>query len=127
MSAELEKGLVSVLAGVGTAYPRIPRRNPSFPLMRYQRITTGRTSAIDGTNTGPTEATIQIDCMALTYSEAKTLADSVRGVLHGYIGTWGTLTAHFVSLQTENDLSEQDGDDITHWVSQRYQIWTNMD
>jgi len=126
MSIELEKGLVSVLSGTATCYPRIPQK-PTYPLVRYQRGTTDRVNNIGGGNSGPTEATLQVDCIASTYDAAKTLADSVRGVLHGYIGTWGTLTAHFVTLQVENDFYEEDGDRVTHWVSQRYQIWTNMD
>lgn len=126
MSKELEKGLVTVLAGVGVARPRLPQP-PTFPAIRYQRISTVRTNSIDGANVGVTEAGMQIDCMASTYDAAKTLADSVRGVLHGYTGSWGSLTARFVHLQVENDLQEQDGDKVTHWVSQRYQIWTDMD
>lgn len=126
MSVELEKGLKTVLAGVGTAYSRLPQP-PTFPAIRFQRISTSRINSIDGGNTGPTEAAIQVDCISDNYLEAKTLADSVRGVLHGYSGSWGTLTARFVNLQTENDFYEQDGNKVTHWVSQRYQVWTNMD
>ena len=124
MSKELEAGLVTVLAGVGVARPRLPQP-PVFPAIRYQRIYTTQESAVDGLQTGPLEVGMQVDCMAETYDGAKTLADSVRSTLNRYIGTWGTLKCLFVDLQTENDFSEQDGDKITHWVSQRYQIWTN--
>lgn len=133
MSIALEKGLKTVLNGTATVFPRLPR-TPTFPLVRFQRIYTTRMNAIDGSNVGVTEAGMQLDCMAETYDEAKLLADSVRGVLHGYTGVWGAITspethllARFVNLQTENDFYEQDGDRITHWVSQRYQIWTNME
>lgn len=126
MSVELEKGLIAVLAGVGVARPQLPQP-PTFPAIRYQRISTNRINSVDGSNIGVTEVSIQIDCMHSSYLGAKVLADSVREVLHGYIGAWGALTARFVHLQTENDLSAQDGDKVTHWVSQRYQIWTDMD
>lgn len=131
MSAELEKGLYALLAGTspqtagGRIYPRLPQ-NVTFPAIRYQRITTTRQHALDAT-VGVTDATVQVDCMAASYSAAKSLADSVRTLLHGYRGAWGTLTAHLVSLETENDMYEQDGDEVTHWVTQRYRIWTNMD
>ena len=125
MSA-LEKGLVTVLAGTVAAYPRL-EQPASFPVARYQRIVTDRTNSIDGLNVGVTEVGMQIDCMSDSYPGSKELADSVRAVLHGYTGSWGTLTAHFVNLQTENDFYEQDGDRVTHWVSQRYQIWTDME
>jgi hypothetical protein len=126
MSSELEKGLKTVLTGTATCWPRLPQR-PTFPLVRYQRISTDRQNSIDGSNVGVTETGLQIDCISDSYDEAKTLADSVRGILHGYIGAWGTLTARFVHLQTENDFYEEDGDRVTHWVSQRYQVWTNME
>jgi hypothetical protein len=108
----------------GRIYPRLPQ-NVTFPAVRYARITTSRNQSLTGA-VGVTEASLQVDCMADTYAEAKTLADSVRTLLHGYRGAWGTLKAHLVHLETENDFSEQDGDKVTHWVSQRYAVHTNM-
>lgn len=131
MSAELEKGLYGLLAGTspqtagGRIYPRLPQQ-ATFPAIRYQRINTARTHSINAT-VGVTDATLQIDCMAETYGDAKELADAVRVLLHGYRGAWGTLKAHLVSLETENDFYEQDGDELTHWVTQRYRVWTDMD
>lgn len=127
MSAELEKGLVERLAGVagGRIYPRT-RQNSARPFIRYQRVSTTRQQSLGGP-VGVTEATVQVDCMDDTYEGAKAVADAARTALHGYNGAWGALTAHLVHLQAENDFSEQDGDNVTHWVSQRYQVWTNMD
>jgi len=132
VSAELEKGLYDFLAGTspqlscaGRVYPRLPQ-GVTFPAVRYQRISANRTQAIDG-NVGVTEVTVQIDCMAETYSETKVLADEVRTLLHGYRGAWGALVCRHITLETENDFYEQDGDELTHWVTQRYRIWTNMD
>lgn len=130
MSAVLEQGLYSKLSGGATlagarVYPRLPQ-GVTYPAIRYQRITTVRNQALSGP-VGVTEAAVQVDCMAESYSEAKALADEVRVLLHGYRGAWSTLVARNVHLQTENDFYEQDGDRITHWVSQRYQIWTDMD
>jgi len=132
MSAELEKGMYSKLAGASPQtsagariYPRLPQ-SVTFPAVRYQRIDTLRKHSLDA-EVGVTEATIQLDCMATSYSAAKTLADEVRTILHGYTGALGTLTAHLVSLQSENDFYEQEGDNVTHWVTQRYIFYTNMD
>ncbi|MEE8482752.1 MAG: DUF3168 domain-containing protein [Acidiferrobacterales bacterium] len=132
MSAVLEKGLYSKLTGaspqtlaVERVYPRLPQ-GVTFPAIRYQRVATLRKHALDGA-VGVTEATMQVDCMAQSYSQAKTLADSVRTLLHGYTGAWSTLTIRHLSLDTENDFSEQDGDRVTHWVTQRYRIWSDMD
>lgn len=132
MSAELEKGLYSLITGnypqtlaASRVYPILPQA-ATLPAIRYQRISTTRAQALDSA-VGVTEAGIQIDCMASSYSDAKILADSVRVILHDYTGAWGTLIARHVSLAGENDFNEQDGDRVTHWVSQRYRIWTNMD
>lgn len=126
MSAVIAEGLVSVLAGTATVTPRL-RQNTAFPVVRYQQIYSNRQKAVDGEKVGVTEIGIQLDCIAETYEAAKSLADAVRAVLDGYNGAWSTLTAHLVSHETENDAYEQDGDRVTHWVTQRYRIWTNID
>jgi len=126
MSIELDKGLKGLLDGLAGVFPILPQP-PTFPVIRYQRVYVTRQTSIDAVNVGVTEVGMQVDCMATTHDAARTLADSVFGILNGYTGAWGTLTARLVLLQTENDLYDQDGDKITHWVSQRYQIWTNME
>lgn len=132
MSEELEKGLYSVLTGnspqtsaADRVYPRLPQ-GVTHPAIRYQRISTNRVLAITGP-VGVTAATVQVDCRATSYSAAKGLADQVRAILHGYTGAWGTLTARLVNLESENDMEYIDGDDVIHWVVQRYRIHTNMD
>jgi hypothetical protein len=132
MSAELEKGLFSLLSGnspqttaASRIYPRLPQ-GVTFPAIMYTRLSTNRNHAIDGT-VGVTEALIAVDCIAESYSEAKTLADEVRSILHGYRGAWSTLSCRLTSLTNESEDSEQDGDRVTHWVTQTYRIWTNMD
>lgn len=129
MSAELEKGLYGLLNGTTTAqsrvYPRLPQA-ATFPAIRYQRISATREQALDSA-VGVTEVSMQVDCMAGNYSDAKTLADEVRVILHDYTGAFGTLVARHIALDTETDIYDQDGDRVTHWVAQRYRIWTNMD
>lgn len=132
MSAELEKGLYGLITGnspqtsaAGRVYPRLPQ-GVTYPAIRYQRIATQRMQAIDS-NVGVTMATVQVDCIAESYSACKALADEVRSILHGYVGAFGTLIARNVMLETENDLDYHDGDDVLHWVSQRYAIYTDMD
>jgi hypothetical protein len=125
----VEKGLYSVLTAQqpiagGRIYPRLPQ-NVVLPAVRYQQIGSVRVNSIDGDNVGPTEFTLQIDCMATTYADAKALASAVFNRLHGYRGAWGDSICRFCTLQTDNDFYEQDGDDITHWVSQRFLVWTN--
>jgi len=125
----METGLIAVLAvspaiAGGRVYPRLPQ-NPTFPLIRYQRVNTNRVNDVAGTNVGPTQFTIQVDCMANSYAQAKALAALVLARLNGYQGAWSSSVCRFCTIQTENDFYEQEGDAITHWVSQRYLIWTN--
>jgi hypothetical protein len=127
----MEKGLVKVLSNNpavagGRVYPRLPQ-NPTFPLVRYQLINVDRVNSIGGTNVGPSQFTVQLDCMARSYADAKTLAGQVFNRLNGYRGAWDASTCRFCTIDTENDFYEQDGDDITHWVTQRYLVWTNDD
>ncbi len=99
----------------------------TFPAIRYQRIATTRQRGIASGRIGVTVALIQIDCLAGSYSECKTLADEVRAILDEYVGTWGALTCRLCSLETENDLEYIDGDNRRYWVTQRYRIHTDMD
>ena len=132
MSANLEKGLYSLITGnspqttaAGRVYPYLPQV-VTFPAIRYTRITTTRHQSIDA-EVGVTNAVVQVDCMASTYDAAKTLADEVRTILHGYTGAWGSLTCRNCVLEMESDLNEIDGDERTFWVLQRYRIYTDMD
>lgn len=132
MSSNLEKGFVALVSGnspqtlaAARVYPRLPQ-DVTFPAILYTRVATDRTQSIDG-NVGVTQTTLVVDAMAESYSDAKTLADEVRVILHGYRGAWSTLRCHNVKLDSETDDYEQDGDRVTHWVTQVYRIWTDMD
>lgn len=129
MSLELQKGLVTKLKSQTTAGARVHPILPqgiTYPAIRYQHIESTRTQSLDG-NVGVTAATLQVDCMAGNVSQAWTLADEVRTILHGYTGSWGALVARNVVLETDNLFYEQDGDRVTVWVSQRYRVYTDMD
>lgn len=132
MSSNLEKGFVALVSGnspqtlaADRVYPRLPQ-GVTFPVIHYLRVATTRTQSING-NVGVTETTLVVECIAESYSEAKTLADEVRVILHGYRGAWSTLKCHNVKIESETDDYEQDGDRVTHWVTQVYRIWTDMD
>ena len=132
MSSELEKGIYTLLStnspltSAGTrVYPSLPQ-GVTFPAIRYTRVSTTRTLALNA-NVGVTNATVQIDCFAQSYSAAKALADAVRVILHGYTGSLGTLTARLVKLEMETDFVERDGDRETYMIVQRYAFHTDMD
>lgn len=124
----VEEGLYAVLDGRTAAehriYPRLPQ-GVNYPAIKYQRISSARRYDISASSVGVTEASFQINCLAETYSEAKALAAEVVSELSGYTGQWGDLQCRFCMFETDSDMESQDGDLITHWVMQRYTVWTN--
>lgn len=124
----IEVGLAGFLRSLdlvaNRVYPSVPQ-SAVFPLIRYQRISTLRNQTIGGEQKGPTAFTFQLDCMAKTYAESKQLADLLRKALNNYRGNMLELSVQYSIMEGETDFSEQDGDDITHWVSQRYVIYSN--
>lgn len=120
----IESGLLSFLGPLASnrVYPRVPQ-NATYPLIRYQRISAQRQSNIDGSDAGPSAITIQVDSMgkgSSAYSESKQLAESVRLLLHRYRGNVGAVPVQFVTMESESDFEQIEGDQIYHWVSQRY-------
>ena len=83
-----------VAAAVGARiYPQSIPQGASFPCVTYYRTGQQTTRSLSGL-TGLSRARLTLDCWALTYSAAKSLADAVRGTkstpkLDGYRGTVG--------------------------------------
>lgn len=125
----IEQNLLAFLGSLvsNRVYPRLPQ-SATFPLIRYQRISSSRTASIEGRDSGPSEITIQIDSMGRgsgAYGQSKVLAEQVRKALNFYRGNFGDISVQFVTMESESDFDQQDGDDITHWVSQRYTFYVN--
>jgi len=125
----IEQNLLAYLGSLvsNRVYPRVPQA-ATFPLIRYQRISSTRNANIEGGDSGPSEITIQIDCMARgsgAYGQSKLLSEQVRKSLNFHRGALGDISVQFVTMESESDFDQQDGDDITHWVSQRYTFYVN--
>ena len=72
----------------GRVYPRILPQNATLPALVYSQ--TSGMPAITMTEVGGyTAAIFQLSCMGENYGEAKSLAKTVRGQLHGFKGTMG--------------------------------------
>lgn len=79
----------SIVAKVGTRiYPVKLPQGVELPAITYQRISGVREHNIAGPS-GRARPRIQIDCWAESYSEAKSVADTVRLVLDGHKGNFG--------------------------------------
>lgn len=101
--------------------PEHVRGDPKkMPCLVYQRIATSRTATFCGTDS-LVNVSMQIDCYALNYVSAKTLADAVRRRLVDYTGSMGDTHVDRVFIDVEFDLVEQDTGLFR--VSQTYSIW----
>lgn len=91
-------------------------QNSKKPAVVITRISGGKDSALDMSNHFNT-ARIQIDCFADSYEKTKTLAELVKGVLHGYKGPASTYQVETLQLDNEIDLGETIGDRIDRRVA----------
>jgi len=94
---------VARLAGFNVYPLAVPKDSP-FPFILYRRANISRESTI--TSNGPIYvpiATIQIACWALSYDDARELADEVRLSLDGRTATFGNATIQDIRLISELD------------------------
>jgi hypothetical protein len=90
----LEKALRSVLVADADVtalvdsrvYPEHRQQGNDLPAVVYQLVGTQPQNSAGG-HTSLTRATMSFDCVATTYSGAKTLAEKVRQALMDYSGT----------------------------------------
>ncbi len=81
----IEKGLAAwllsqapITAVTGQrVYPEAVPEQPTFPLIALERVGTDRQKRVSGYG-NPVRVSLQLSCWALTYKEAKTLAETVR-------------------------------------------------
>jgi hypothetical protein len=106
----LEEGLNTHLLADGTVtglvgtriYPLQAPQDADLPALVYQRISGPR----DQTQSGPSglvEARMQLTYLGATYSEAKSVAEAVRGSIDGFSGTMGGIAVNACQLDNEID------------------------
>jgi len=129
----IEAGLVTKLAATTAItditstriYPEVLPQDGTVPALTYQRVAGYEVASMDGV-TGLARTTIQINCIAATYIEAKALRDAVRTALAGTSGTWGSTTVQACYGDGERDLPDLAiGTDANRRrvVSMDFEIW----
>lgn len=96
-----------------------------LPFIVLQRITGGHEHELSG-GAGIAQPTIQIDCIAPTYGQAKELSEAVRAVLQGYSGAMSSDTVRVATLENEIDIIEPPetaAERPVHRVVTDYRIW----
>jgi hypothetical protein len=130
--ASIDESLVSILA-VSTAvtaicgqriYPLYARQTAPKPLVIYQRISSVREHSHDGPS-GLARPRFQFRCVANSFSEARGLADAVRGALDGYQGTVGGVRIDAILFENELDADDValDAEATAYSVLMDFFVW----
>lgn len=83
-------------------YPyRIPEK-PQLPAIYYERQTLNPLQHLTGSS-AYTVSLYRLSAVARSYDQAKSIARSLRRVLHGYSGEWGAVTIHSVFMESTQD------------------------
>lgn len=93
--------LVRAIASTRT-YPVIAPQAAAYPNIVFRRRATDRQYTLDGNSNLPT-AYIEVISNALTYSEARDLANAVRSAMDNLHGTHGTIVVHKIFIEDEFD------------------------
>ena len=96
----------TITAIVGTAPPRIypvalPEGKPR-PALLYKRVEGGHDSTLKGSG-GHALGKFEFDAIADNYSDADALAEALRQVMQGFVGTFGDTAVRAVVLEEEVD------------------------
>jgi hypothetical protein len=99
----------------GRIYPQVLPSSPIYPALTYTRISGPADKTLAGAN-GRVVARIQLDCWAVRYAEAKSLAAAVKGAMNALEGTSipdddsppDTLKVGAVTRDNEQDVYEPD-------------------
>lgn len=99
---------VSAIAAARIYPLRAPDR-VARPYLTYQRISANRWRSFGGP-AGMAQPRIQVDAYATDYAAAKVLAKAARLALDGYRGVAGGVRVGGITLETDQDLYEDDVD-----------------
>lgn len=86
---------------------KLPNK-PKYPALVYTPVSENRRILIDGGGAYKTEARIQVDAWAKTYSSAKTLANTLRSGLDGFAGDLQGTTIGLIRVDGGRDDFDND-------------------
>jgi hypothetical protein len=95
---------IAAIVGDGI-YPLFIPQGREPPCIVYQQIDAARQVTYDGTN-NLVGASVQFDCLAKKYADARTLADAVRGALTDFTGSMAGTTVKNCFVVADQDLSD---------------------
>jgi hypothetical protein len=93
-------GLIAVVNG--RIYPQTLPQHATLPAIVYSQIH-GKPGNTMENASGFTDALFQFACMAMSYSDAKKTAKSLRTALEGFAGTMGATKVYGAFQEAERD------------------------
>ncbi len=85
----------------------LPLKHYGYPALTYALDEDSDQQLLSGIS-GLKEALLTVDCWALVYSQAHSLAAAVKAEMVGYRGAFGSSTAEHIRKERELDLHEPD-------------------
>lgn len=95
---------LTALVGTRT-YPSIAPSSAAFPYVTLHRLAVGSIYHMGGAS-ATHDTLVQVDCWALSATEAQHLAQVIRQSLDGFAGTWDGLEVDGVFVESEMDDAE---------------------
>lgn len=83
-------------------YPLLPPQNPTYPLVTYEHVDTGRGLTFSG-QTEFENTDIRITGWGSTYTVAKSIRDALATLLRNFSGTMGTTTVKKLFIRGDAD------------------------
>jgi len=100
----------TVISLVGTRVYHGERPQTSIlPAIAWKRSGVQREMLLDGPS-GMATAYYELEVIAETSAQSRTIADAVRSAVHGVTGNLGGATVRLAMVTTELDVSDVDGD-----------------
>lgn len=108
---------------IGTrVYPVVLPQNVTYPALQYSTVSAQRGYRMTGPNYLPMQR-VQIDAWALTYAEARSLADAARNRIESFRGVMGATNVQGIFFDTERHLNEVTGSTVLYRISADYLCW----
>lgn len=102
-------------------YPEWLPESPTYPALRYERISTDPFVTLGG-ETSYRTVRLQIDVWGLTRASARSAADAVLLALDGVTGSLGATRIHYGFVEQFAPQSEIEGDREDHRVTLDYVV-----
>lgn len=101
---------------------RLPQR-PTYPAISFFRVTSRGLQALSGGPSAWQQASMQVDVWSQDYAEAKTITESLRQALEGYVGSIGGRRASVGDFTSRDQYVDDAQPPAVHHVIVECAVW----